>query len=317
MTRVRSYGAADAERWDSLCERAHGATFLHTRRFLSYHDDRFVDRSLVFEDDGGQWRGVMPVAQDRDDPAHWISHPGITYGGVLHDGALRGAAMLQALQSACAWAREHGARRLGFKVVPHIYHRAPAQDDLYALFRLGAQRVRCDLASCIDLSERLAVSERRRRGLKKAQRAGLELLAGCEHLASLWPVLEQNLEQAHGRRPVHRLEEMQKLAERFVHPIQCRVALHEKRVVAGLVLFVTPRVTHGQYIASSEEGQALGALDLLFHHAIAEAQAMQQRFFSFGISTEDGGLVLNEGLHEFKSGFGAGAVVHECYEVML
>jgi hypothetical protein len=317
MTRVRFYAAHDEQRWDALCARAHAATFLHTRRFLSYHGDRFVDRSLVFEDERGQWRGALPLAQDPSDAAHWISHPGITYGGPLHDGSLAGAAMLQSLQAACAWAHAHGARRLGFKAVPHIYQRAPAQDDLYALFRLGAQRVRCDLASCIDLAQRLPVSERRRRGLKKAQRAGLEWAAGCAHLGALWPVLEQNLEQVHGRRPVHRLDEMQQLAERFAQSIQCRVALLEKRVVAGLVLFVTPRVTHGQYIASSEEGRALGALDFLFHHAIAEAQAMQQRFFSFGISTEDGGRMLNEGLHAFKSEFGAGAVVHEHYEVAL
>jgi hypothetical protein len=316
MMSARFYDAGDAERWDALCERAYGATFLHTRRFLSYHGERFVDRSLVFEEQG-HWLGVMPLAQDRADAAHWISHPGITYGGVLHDGALRGAAMLQALQSACALTRERGARRLTFKPVPSIYAQAPAQDDLYALFRLGAQRVRCDLSSCVDLAHRLPVSERRRRGLKKAQRAGLTVATGAAHLAALWPVLQNNLAQAHGLRPVHALAEIQSLAGRFPQQITCHVALQEMRVVAGVVLFVTPRVTHAQYIASSEEGQALGALDLLFDHAIAEATLMTQRYFNFGVSTEDNGRVLNEGLHRFKSEFGAGAVVHEHYEVKL
>jgi Acetyltransferase (GNAT) domain len=306
----------DAERWDALCAQAYGATFLHTRRFLSYHGERFVDRSLVFEAQG-RWLGVMPLAQDPADAAHWISHPGITYGGVLHDGALRGAAMLQALQSGCALMHARGARRLTYKPVPSIYAQAPAQDDLYALFRLGAQRVRCDLSSCIDLAHRLPVSERRRRGLKKAQRAGLTVASGAAHLAALWPVLQTNLAQVHGLRPVHALAEIQLLAGRFPQQIICQVALQEKRVVAGLVLFVTPRVTHAQYIASSEEGQALGALDLLLDHAIAEATLMTQRYFNFGVSTEDNGRLLNEGLHRFKSEFGAGAVVHEHYELKL
>jgi hypothetical protein len=317
MTQVRFYEARDAERWDALCARAHGATFLHTRRFLSYHGDRFADRSLVFQGASGAWLGVMPLAQDPADPALWVSHPGITYGGVLHDGALRGAAMVQALQVAGAWAREHGARRLGVKAVPHVYHLAPAQDDLYALFRLGAQRMRCDLGSCIDLAQRLPVSGRRCRGLKRAQRAGLELAAGGDQFDALWPVLQDNLQRAHGRQPVHRLDEIRLLAARFPQAIRCRTALHEKRVVAGLVLFVTPRVTHAQYIASSEQGRTLSALDWLFEHAIAEARAMQQRFFSFGVSTEQGGHVLNDGLHAFKSEFGAGAMVHEYHEVTL
>ncbi|MCG3189081.1 MAG: hypothetical protein LKCHEGNO_01324 [Burkholderiaceae bacterium] len=315
--RVRLFALDDSDRWDGLCARSYGATFLHTRRFLSYHGDRFVDRSLVFEGDGGHWLGAMPLAQDCGDAAHWISHPGITYGGILHEGALRGGAMLEALKLACALMRDHGARRFTFKPVPTIHHQAPAQDDRYALHRLGAQLVRCDLASCIDLAGRLAVSERRRRGLKKAESAGLLWAAGSEWLEGLWPVLQSNLARAHGARPVHRLDEVQLLASRFPQQIQCRVALCEKRVVAGVVLFVTARVSHAQYIASSEEGQALGALDFVFHHAIAEAQAMQQRHFSFGISTENGGQTLNDGLHRFKSEFGAGGVVHDTYEVTL
>lgn len=317
MMRARFFATDDADRWEALCARAHGATFLHSRRFLSYHGERLADRSLVFEDDAANWLGAMPLALDPADATHWVSHPGITYGGVLHDGALRGGAMVHALQAACTRLRERGARRFTFKAVPTIYHQAPAQDELYALARLGAQRVRCDLSSCIDLAQRLPVSERRRRGLRRAQRNGLDVAHGTEWLDALWPVLKTNLAQAHGVRPAHTLAEARLLAERFPRAIQCRVALHEKRVVAGLVLFVTARVTHSQYIASSEAGRALGALDLLFEHTIAEAQAMQQRFFNFGVSSEGGGRVLNEGLFRFKSEFGAGSVVHEHYEVPL
>ena len=317
MMRVRAFRPDDSERWDTFCAASYGATFLHSRRFLSYHGDRFADRSLIIEDEGGRWLGLLPLALDPVDATRWVSHPGITYGGVLHDGVLRGAAMVGALESACALMRERGARRLIVKPVPYIYALAPAQDDVYALYRLDAQRVRCDLTSCIDLAHPLPRSERRRRGLKKAQRANLAVESGVDQLDALWPVIEENLARSHGLQPVHTLAQMQVLATRFPRHIACRVARHEKRVVAGLVLFVTPRVTHAQYIASSEEGQALCALDLLFDHAIGEAQVMQQRYFNFGVSTEDGGRMLNEGLHRFKSEFGTGGVVHEHHEVML
>ena len=313
---ARAYTPADAERWDTFCADAHGATFLHTRRFLSYHGDRFTDRSLIFED-GARWLGVLPGAQSPSRANLVVSHPGITYGGVLHEGDLRGEGMLNALQAARDHYAAAGYQTLLYKPVPHIYHRAPAQDDLYALFRLGAKRVRCDLSSCIDLAHPLPVSERRRRALKKAQRAGLTLDTGAHLADELWPVLEANLAQRHGQKPVHSLPEMRMLLERFPQAIRVHVARLEKQVIAGTVLFIAGRVRHTQYIASNALGHETGALDLVFDRQIQEARDMNAQFFDFGISNEDGGRSLNVGLHRFKSEFGAGGAVHEFYEIDL
>ena len=313
---VRAYTPADAERWDSFCAEALGATFLHTRRFLSYRGERFMDRSLIFED-GARWLGVLPAAQSLSQPVHVVSHPGITYGGVLHDGALRGEGLLDALQAARAHYAAAGYTSLLYKPVPHIYHRAPAQDDLYALFRLDAKRVRCDLSSCIDLAHPLPVSERRRRALKKAQRAGLTLESGAHLADDLWPVIEANLAERHSQKPVHTSAEIQLLLERFPQAIHITVARLEKQAIAGTVLFIAGGVCHTQYIASNALGHETGALDLVFDRQITEARDMKAQFFDFGISNEDGGRSLNEGLHRFKSEFGAGGVVHEFYEIDL
>jgi hypothetical protein len=314
--RVRAFRDDEADRWDTLCAAAYGATFLHTRRYLSYHGNRFIDRSLVVED-GARWLGVLPLAEDASDPALVVSHPGLTYGGMLHDGALRGEAMVQAMQLAADELRAQGHSRLLYKPVPHIYALAPAQDDLYALFRLQARCMRSDLSSCIDLAHRLPASERRRRALRKAHEAGLTIHQGCEQLARLWPVLEENLLRAHGQRPVHSLREIETLADRFPRLVRCLLASLDGQAVAGLVLYLSARVVHAQYIAASEQGQALHAPDLLFQRAIDDAQTLGARYFDFGVSTVEQGRVLNQGLHRFKSEFGAGGVVYEHYEVSL
>jgi len=314
---VRAYDEQQADRWDAWCGACYGATFLHTRRFLGYHGDRFVDRSLIIENDAGDWLGVMPLAQHPADATQVVSHPGITYGGILHAGRLRGEAMVTALRSAGQWLAALGYRRLLYRPVPYVYALAPAQDDLYALFRLGARLTRRDLSSCIDLQQRLPVSERRRRALKRARLGALTHEVGAARLADLWPVVQDNLARAHGLEPVHTLVEIEDLAARFPQQIECRIVRHEKQVLAGLVLFVTPRVVHAQYIASSERGQDCHALDLLFDRAIEDAQSMRARYFDFGISTVDQGRCLNMGLHQFKSEFGAGGVVHDHYELTL
>lgn len=38
---VRRYGEQDAEAWDRLTAESWNGTFLHERRFLAYHGERF------------------------------------------------------------------------------------------------------------------------------------------------------------------------------------------------------------------------------------------------------------------------------------
>ncbi len=313
---ARPFESGDAAQWDAFCESAWSATFLHSRRFLSYHADRFQDRSLILEEKGAVV-ALLPAALDPQNPATVVSHPGISYGGLVHAGALRGEGALQALQAACRHYAGQGLARLRYKALPSIYHRVPAQDDLYALFRLQALRYRCDLSSCIDLGARPAAGSRRRRGLRRAEAAGLAYGQGIDQAPALWAILEENLQRKHGARPVHSLAEIELLAGRFPDRISFHAALHEGRAVAGLVLFWTVHAVHAQYIATSAAGEASGALDGLFEHAIALAAGRGLRWFDFGISNEDGGWRLNAGLHQFKSEFGSGGVVHEFYELPL
>jgi Acetyltransferase (GNAT) domain len=310
------FDPAGAAEWDELAARSPMATLLHSRRFLSYHGDRFEDASLVFRD-GEKMVGALPAARDPGDRVRVISHPGATFGGVLHDGALGGERMHEALTAAAAVYRDLGLDVLLYKAVPWIYHQLPSEDDLHALFRLGADRTRVDLACAIDLSERRMPSTRRRRGLKKAQNAGLELSRSRELLPAYWELLEGSLSQRYGVEPVHSLEEISRLAELFENEIEFVFAVKGDEVVAGTVLFLSKRVAHMQYSASGEQGRSVNALDAVFEHAIAAADAAGRRFFDFGISTEDEGRRLNEDLYRFKFEFGGGGVTYEFYELGL
>jgi hypothetical protein len=312
---VRGYRAADAERWDLLCARSRNATFLHTRRFLSYHGDRFVDRSCVVERDG-ELVGVFPAAASPTVSTCAVSHPGATYGGLIHCGALAGAAGVEALREIGMHLRREGFRTLRYKAVPHIYQVVPAQEDLYALFRLGATRDRVDLSCAIDLQSAVPLSTRRRRGYRKALTERLRVEVGLHQLAEFWPVLCDNLAGRHAKTPPHSLDEISALAARLPEQLQLVCARHAAAVVAGALIFVTPRVHHAQYIGSSPAGRSVGGLDAVFQHCIEWARG-RTRYFDFGISTEREGLWLNEGLDGFKREFGGGGVVHEHFSVDL
>ncbi len=314
---VRRYREEDAELWDTLTAESWNGTFLHQRRFLAYHGERFQDLSLVVEDDRGRIVGVFPAALDPGRTDTVVSHPGLSYGGLVHNGALRGAAMLEVLQGISGMYRELDLRYLRYKAVPNIYHVVPSADDLYALFRLGAVRYRCDLSAAVDLDSRGNPSKLRLRNLGKAQGAGVRVAIGPRYLEPFWAVMEENLRTKHDTRPVHTLEEITFLQSRFPEQIRCIVGTVGQRVVAGVVLFDSPRVAHVQYSASTAAGNSVGASTMVMDYATGQSADLGARYFDFGISNEQEGRILNEGLYRFKTSFGAGGIVHEFYEVEL
>lgn len=314
---VTPYSDRDAVRWDELVARAPMATFLHTRRFLAYHGDRFADCSLLIRNDRDDVLGLFPAALDPSDAQRVISHPGITFGGVLHAGDLAGDTMLETIACVQQHYRGRGMNALRYKAIPYTYQRRPANDDLYALFRLHAVRTRCDLSCAIDLADRGQRTSRRKRSFAKALKAGVEVVDGAPYVDELWSVIAGNLERKLGEKPVHTVDEIKHLHALFPDNVTFVVARLHGRTVAGVVLFSTAMVSRTQYIASDETGYDVSALDAVMEHAILQAREGGRRYFDFGTSNRSDGQHLSASLYQFKLDFGGGGVVHEFYDLEL
>jgi hypothetical protein len=314
---VRAYRHADTGAWECLVSRSCNGTFLHTRGFVSYHGDRFCDRSLLLEDRRGSVVGVFPAAENPANHEMVVSHPGLSYGGLVHDGLVRGASMIGALEGISQYYRHLGYRKLRYKAVPLIYHSTPADDDLYALFRLGAHRYRSDLSATIDLANRGRVTQRRIRSRRRALAEGVFTEENWDAVAVFWRVLELNLARRHGVSPVHSLAEMRMLHDRFPKEILLIVAWIGEELVGGAVLFAAGHVLHMQYTATTERGRDACATDLVMEHAIELAAGRGCRFFDFGVCTVGQGRTLNQDLYRFKASFGAGGVTYDHYELDL
>jgi Acetyltransferase (GNAT) domain len=314
---IRSYGPADAQAWEDLIGRSCNGTFMHTRRLISYHEDRFADLSLLLENHRGHVAGVFPAAEHPADPRMVVSHPGLTYGGVVHDGSVCGASMVGALESIAEHYRGLGYQKLRYKAVPAIYHSRPAEDDLYALYRLGARRFRSDLSATIDLANRGRVTQRRVRSRKRALAEGVRTEESWADVAAFWPVLEQNLTYRHGASPVHSLAEIQMLHDRFPEDVLLIAARIGAELVGGAVMFVAGPVMHMQYTATTDRGRATTATDPVMEHGIELGVKRGCRYFDFGVCTVDEGRSLDQDLYRFKVSFGAGGVVYDHYELDL
>jgi len=204
---------------------------------------------------------------------------------------------------------------LHYKTVPAIYHAIPAEEDRYALFLSHADLHRRDVLSVVAMQSRIGLQTRRRRGAAKATAKGV-VTAASDDWSGFWAILTGHLEERFGVRPVHTLDEIDRLRRSFPQNIKLYTASLAGELVAGTVIYESARVAHVQYIAASSAGREAGALDHLFMRLLNDVYAAKP-FFDFGISTEREGRMLNQGLIEQKEGFGARAVMHDFYRLQI
>jgi len=307
---IKKYEQNDCNTWNEFIAQAKNATFLFHRNFMEYHRDRFEDFSLlVFENH--KLVAVLPANKQGNSV---YSHQGLTYGNLVYKEETKQAPVIEIFQAILFFLNENNIQKLQLKTLPSIYHLKPSDEILYSLFLAEAKLIRRDSLSVIDLLQENKISKIRKRGIQKA--VSNQLIIKEENDFELFwnEVLIPNLKAKHDAKPVHSIEEMNSLKALFPQNIRQFNVYSEDKIVAGTTIFETETVAHCQYISKNEKQENLGSLDFLFQYLIKEKFA-KKRFFDFGISNENQGKNLNEGLSYWKESFGASTIIHDFYEV--
>ena len=309
--RIERYTAGKQAEWDCFVDASRNGTFLHKRGYMDYHAHRFADHSLMFYHNEALV-AILPAHIKED---CFCSHNGLTYGGILLADNTTTAEVLCLFDKAKEYILANTATtKLIYKPTPHIYHRYPCEEDLYALFRYNATITERKVSSAIPLGNPLPISGRRK--LTSSVISHLNIIEDGE-LPIFWHILEERLKSKYGVVPVHSIEEITLLKERFPENIKLFCVADDKgTILGGVVLFVTDKVVHMQYSATTEEGRRISALDYLYEELINN-RFTGKGYFDFGISVENGGLYLNEGLIAYKERMGGRAVVYDTYIVDL
>lgn len=307
---VRQYKPSDAPAWNTFIADACNATFLFNRGFMDYHADRFADFSLIVERDGA-WAAVLPAHRSGSTVA---SHFGLTYGGLVYKAEMKLVELVVILREILFFLAREDVDTLRIKTMPPIYHKRPAEELHYALFLANATLERRDALSVIDREAGFKISRKRKQSIRRGNRNHLEVREEA-NFESFWnTILIPNLARKHQASPVHSLEEIQLLHRRFPDHIRHFNVYEGDRIVAGTTVFIAGAVAHPQYVSGKEDKNALGSLDFLYHHLINKV-FVNHRFFDFGISHEQQGRKINEGLIFWKESFGAGTIVQDFYSV--
>lgn len=305
------YRNIDKQKWDAFVEASKNGHFFYKRDYMDYHNDRFEDHSYLLYDEKDKLMGLMPANVVGE---CLYTHQGLTFGGFIVDKSMNTVTMLRVFDLLLTSLVSLNIYRLVYKCIPYIYSSIPSEEDRYSLFRKGATLIKRDVSTTIFMENKLDYSSIRKKYIKKAYKHKLTFTES-KNFEEYWKLLNSVL-QKYDTKPVHSLVEIEKLSSLFPENIKLYVAKKDDELLAGTIIYENKQIAHTQYLATSIAGKKVGALDFVLDKLINEVY-QDIKYFDFGISNEDSGYYLNEGLISQKESFGARAVVHDVYQLEI
>ena len=277
---------------------------------MDYHSDRFQDFSLLVFDES-KLVAVLPANRVEDAV---FSHQGLTYGGLVLGQKAKLSTTISIFHSILKFLTENDFKTLTIKEIPSFYCYNFSDELEYCLFILSANLIRKDSLSVIDLSKPYFITKTRKESIRRGKKMGLVIKEELNFELFWNEILIPNLDKKHQVKPVHAVKEIKLLQSRFPENIRHFNVYYNDKIVAGTTVFITDKVAHPQYISGNSQKNELGSLDYLYHHLITEV-FKDKKIFDFGISNEEQGTKINEGLLFWKESFGAKTVTQGFFEV--
>lgn len=294
--------------WNEFVDRSKNATFLFNRNYMGYHSDRFTDHSLMIY----YKNKLMALFPANIKERYLYSHGGLTYGGFIITDKINTPLMLKIFEEMKNYCSGKGIQKIVYKSIPHIYHKKPAEEDLYALYVNKASLVKRDVSSTVCLRN-FKINNNKQNGVRKAEKSGL-IVEQCDEVKAFWVLVNLRLHEKYRVNSVHTADEMKILMDRFQNNIKLFCAKLNNEILGGALIYETDTVAHAQYLATNEEGREKRALDLIISFLLNDYYK-NKLWFDFGISTEQQGYYLNESLIKQKEEYGASAVNYDTYEL--
>lgn len=308
---VRKYSDNDRLVWNDFVHNSKNGIFMFDRKFMEYHKDRFTDNSLLFYDDA-KLVALFPASIKE---GVLTSHGGLTYGGFITGNDMKQHHMNDCFSVLKEYAISNGIKKIIYKHIPHIYHKQPAEEDLYSLFYNNAQIYKIESSTVVNLKQPLKMQEIRKRQMKKAVKNGV-VVKETNDFKTFISLENEVLQKRHGTRAVHSSQELEFLHSCFPQNIKLFAAFYQGEMIAGTLLFIYDNTIHTQYLAANEVAREIGALDFSIATVIEKYKDTKE-WLDFGISTEETGHYLNEGLISQKEGFGGRTNIYQTWKIVL
>ena len=279
--------------WDEFIKNSKNGNIFHTRKFLSYHKDKFIDHSILIYKKN-KLIALLPAIEF---DGKIISHRGSTYGGVIvkKDNKLNDTLNL--------WEEiiNYYDKTIEFRKCEYIFDKFPSQEVEFAAKYLGFKCVNEELSTCLELNN-IKLTKGRKWALTKCK--DLKIVFDDLDYESYHKILSKNLEKFDSI-PTHNLEEMKLLKNLLPDEYKLVSIYLDNKMIAGIwLVLATTKTAHTFYIAQDYQFTEFQPLSCVVKEIIKYLQNKNYKYLNFGISTENGGKIINKGLFEFKESFG-------------
>ena len=311
-------------KWDTFIKKESlNGTFLQSRNFLNYHPkERFKDHSLVVLKGTNSIIALIPACEiEEDNKKVLYSHMGSTFGGIIVNqnsyNIKHIKEIIKKLESYCI---ENKFNEIILKNSSALFCKDRMDLVDYFLFK-NNYKYYDELSFYVDCKKLpddivSAFSSGRRRDYRYSLKNGLEFrkLETDDEIEEFYNLLLGNLKKFN-KKPVHSLKEILEFKNtRLTDIVEFYGAYHQDSMLAGTMVFkFGKQVFHTQYLASDQNNLKLFPMEFLNTNLINTAKKEGYEIFSFGISTEDHGKMLNESLAIFKEGFGSSYSINRTY----
>lgn len=306
--KILKYTDEFRDEWNKFVHTAKNGHFFFYREYMEYHKDRFQDCSFMIFNEKDRLLALLPASVSGN---VLTTHAGLTFGGFLVDSKMTVEMMLEFFSLLKLAALELGINHIIYKCIPYIYHQYPSEEDRYALFINNAELFRRDVSTAVLLKNPYKYQKGRKWMVSRGKKNKIQVRESKD-FAAFMDLENHVLQEYHHARAVHTASEIQMLADRFPENIHLYVGELDGELLSGAIIFENRDVAHTQYLANSDKGRELGALDSVIDYLLKVKYADFQ-YFDFGTSNENQGRFLNKGLIGQKEGFGARAVIHDFY----
>lgn len=326
------YKSQKTSYFDEFINSSLNGTIFHKKKFLEYHNynrpsDKFEDNTLLFYKNNeliAVFTGANIYKEVKDLSNNVInnikilkSHPGSSYGGFVFNKLPNIELSFEIIDSLIEYSESNNYSYIEFRNAEKIFNKSNIDVIDFCLLHRGFIRVAEELSNCIylplfhnlefvDYLNKFDTSSKNKvqRNYRLAQKNNLnsEFTVDINDISEFYDVLCKTLIK-HNSKPVHTLDELIYLIKNL-EEAKLYIVKYKDIIISGqFLLEVNSKGFHMFYNAMDYDYQYLKPSNYGMINLIYELCKTNKIYYNLGISTENGGKVINFGLFDFKESF--------------
>ena len=298
---ILKYNNSYLEIWDKFVKEELFGTIYHTRKFISYHPiNRFIDESILIYNDNSELVCVLPSCKKND---KYFSYTGTTYGGPVIS---KKYSKIKYMKIIIEKIFEYYNNNIEFRLANDIYFK----ESSYTLYFLLSQKTKIypELSWYIDVNNDFIQNIDNKRNRTNFKKSLTDKTITCnfddnvEDYILFYNILKKNLNINHNSEPTHTLEEFLKVKDLLMENQRLYLVKQNNEILGGVyVIKVTIQCWYTFYISRNIDLDKTNMSIIYLMYTISnDAKKENVKYIDYGISTEDRGKLINNGLSDYK-----------------